>query len=448
MNIHSKLHLPISATLSFGLLSVVNFHAAFAQTVVVPAGTATRAQLVKSASVHKGQELSAKLMDSIYLGDKLVLPAGTLMQGRIVGLTADKKRRIRGGLNGDFTPFHRSQVRFYSLTLPSGTTVPVETTQEMGSVVVQLTSPQTSGKRGSYLRQAWVVIRDDARRTWVYFTGSDKGERFQRFAYGQLPYHPEKLYKGVAFGFEFAKPVELPVEAEVSAAGAQPVANRAPTNLRAYLKTPINSRETSVGTTIEAVVAEPYFDASRDLTIPQGATLLGTVTQAKAARWFGRSGKLRFAFKQVRLQEGEAQAIQGTPAGVGAEKTQELMMDAEGGVQAAPKDRFVRPLLLAYLANYATEGDGVNSLGGDAVASNGFGLAGRIAGIAGGSPNLALGIGYYAVATSSYDSFIAKGPDVVFPRNTRLEIQLQPAKQKPEPGADERRTLHPVPPRE
>lgn len=103
-------------------------------------------------------------------------------------------------------------------------------------------------------------------------------------------------------------------------------------------------------------------------------------------------------------------------------------MDAEGGVKAAPKDRFVRPLLLAYLASYASEGDGGNSLGGDAVASNSFGLVGRIAGIAGGSPNLALGIGYYAVATSSYDSFIAKGPDVVFPRNTRLEIQLQPEK--------------------
>jgi hypothetical protein len=109
--------------------------------------------------------------------------------------------------------------------------------------------------------------------------------------------------------------------------------------------------------------------------------------------------------------------------------------------KAAPKDRFIRPLLLAYMASYASEGDGGNSLGGDAAASNSFGLVGRIAGIAGGSPNLALGIGYYAVATSSYDSFIAKGLDVVFPRNTRLEIQLQPAKEKQEPGAEKRKVL-------
>jgi hypothetical protein len=105
---------------------------------------------VKSSSVHNGQELSGKFMDSIYLGDKLVLPAGTSLQGNIVDLTADTKRRIRARFNG-LHPFHQSNVRFYSMTLPSGQTVPIEATQEMGSVVVQLMSPQNSGKAGSYL---------------------------------------------------------------------------------------------------------------------------------------------------------------------------------------------------------------------------------------------------------------------------------------------------------
>lgn len=146
----------------------------------------------------------------------------------------------------------------------------------------------------------------------------------------------------------------------------------------------MSSCETKLGTAIEAVVAQPYIDASRNLTIPQGSTLLGSITQVRPARWFGRSCKLRFAFKQVRLPSGEAQAIQGTPAAVGAEKAQELTMDAEGGVKAAPKNRFIRPLLLAYLANYALEGNAGNSLGCDTAPSNRFGLVGRIAGIAGG----------------------------------------------------------------
>jgi hypothetical protein len=57
----------------------------------------------------------------------------------------------------------------------------------MGSVVVQLMSPQNSGKAGSYLRQAWRVAKDDAKRTAAIVTAPDKGERLQRFAYNQLP---------------------------------------------------------------------------------------------------------------------------------------------------------------------------------------------------------------------------------------------------------------------
>ena len=408
-----------------------------AQTVVVPAGTPARAQLVKSSSVRGGCQLSAKLMDPIYIGEKLAVPQGTLVQGEIVDLSSDRTRRIKGRLNGDFTPFHKSHVRFTSLILPSGQAIPIATTQETGSVVVQLTAPRASTGIGSYLKRTWTVVKDDVRRTVAVVTGPDKQERLERFAYSQLPYHPEKLYKGVAYSFEFAKPVELK---EKQMPYTNPVAS-SQTNLRAYLKTPISSRETKVGAPIEAIVAEPYTDAARELTIAQGATLLGTVTQARPARWFGRSGTLRFTFKQVRMPEGDEQSVQGTPAAIGAGTTQQLTMDAEGGVKSAPKDRFVRPLVLAYLASYASEGDGGNSLGGDAVASNSFGLVGRIAGIAGGSPNLAMGIGYYAVALSTYDGFIARGLDVSFPRNTRLEIQLQPKREQDKGGTGLRKVL-------
>jgi hypothetical protein len=413
----------------FVLLSAC--HAVSAQGVVIPAGTVARAELVKSSSVHNEQRVSARLMDPVCLGDKVVLAAGSALTGEIVGLTPDNNRRRRARLNGDFTPFHRSSVRFDSLTLPSGQTVPIATSQETGAVVVRIMLGQKPQHAGSVLRHAWYVVKDDVRRTKEVFTAPGKGERFERFAYSQLPYHPEKLYQGVAYTFEFAGPVQLPARSLPVAVQMRSVPKAAQTDLRAYLKTSISSRESKPGTAIEAVVAEPYSDASRELRIPQGATLLGTVTQAKPAKWFGRSGKLRFAFRQVRFPEGQSQMVEGTPAAIVAGKSQELTMDAEGGVNPAPKDRFIRPLVLAVLANYASEGDGGNSLGGDAVASNGFGLLGRIVGIAAGSPELAMALGYYAVATSSYDSFIARGRDVTFPRNTRLEIQLNPTPDRP-----------------
>src|SRR3981081_4408245 len=97
--------------------------------------------------------------------------------------------------------------------------------------------------------------KDDVRRATEVVTAPDKGERLQRFAYSQLPYHPEKLYKGVAYAFEFAKPIEVLVQPDLSTAPKQPLPAGVQTNLRAYLKTPISSRETKFGTAIEAVVA-------------------------------------------------------------------------------------------------------------------------------------------------------------------------------------------------
>jgi len=60
------------------------------------------------------------------------------------------------------------------------------------------------------------------------------------------------------------------------------------------------------------------------------------------------------------------------------------------------------------------------------VASNGFGLVGRLVGVAAGDPNLAAGLGYYAAGLSFYENFLHSGQDVVFPKDTRVEIETTP----------------------
>jgi hypothetical protein len=84
MNKLSNPRLPNSTASSLALLTLLSFDMAFAQIIVVPSGTAARAQLIKNSSVHYRQERSTKLMDSLYVGDKLVLPAGTVSLGCIV----------------------------------------------------------------------------------------------------------------------------------------------------------------------------------------------------------------------------------------------------------------------------------------------------------------------------------------------------------------------------
>jgi hypothetical protein len=77
------------------------------------------------------------------------------------------------------------------------------------------------------------------------------------------------------------------------------------------------------------------------------------------------------------------------------------------------------------LAGRALDEDGNLTLQ-TGVASNGFGLIGRIVGIAVGDRNLAAGLGYYAAALSVYDNFIQPGRNVVFPKDTRIEIETTP----------------------
>jgi hypothetical protein len=177
----------------------------------------------------------------------------------------------------------------------------------------------------------------------------------------------------------------------------------------------------------EMTIAEPIFDAGHSLAIPQGSQLIGTVTQAKRARWFGRSGKLRFRFRELKLPDGLSQHVDGTLTGADASKSSDLQLDAEGGVQPKSKNGAAVPLALTFLAGRALDDDG-SLAGNSAVASNGFGIVGRVVGIVASSRNLSAGIGFYAAGLSFYERWVARGHDVVFRKDTRIEVTTSPSR--------------------
>ena len=47
-------------------------------------------------------------------------------------------------------------------------------------------------------------------------------------------------------------------------------------------------------------------------------------------------------------------------------------------------------------------------------------------GVAAGNRNLAAGIGFYAAGLSFYENFLRSGSDVVFAKDTRIEIETTP----------------------
>jgi hypothetical protein len=199
--------------------------------------------------------------------------------------------------------------------------------------------------------------------------------------------------------------------------------------IRAYLQQTISSANEKPGDTFEAIVSEPVFNAEHGLVIPQGSVLMGEITQSKRARSFGRQGKLRFHFRELKLPSGFSQPVEGTLAGVDANKSANLQIDSEGGIQPQSQNKVIVPLVLTFLAGRALDNDG-SLAGHSAVASNGFGIVGRVVGIAASSRNVAAGIGFYGAALSFYDLWLARGHDVVFVKDTRIEVNTTPGRSR------------------
>ena len=178
---------------------------------------------------------------------------------------------------------------------------------------------------------------------------------------------------------------------------------------------------------MRALVVEPVLDKDKQLVVPQGSVLVGHVTTAKAARTLGRNGKLRFAFQQVQFPQNSAASrpVEGALAGATTQGTQSLNLDAEGTVTPKNHASAIAPLLLTMLAGRALDNDG-NLTVQTGVASNSFGLVGRVVGIAAGNRNFAAGLGFYAAGLSFYQNFLRSGHDVVFPKDTRIEIETTP----------------------
>ncbi len=196
-------------------------------------------------------------------------------------------------------------------------------------------------------------------------------------------------------------------------------------SVNATLTRGLTSATAKSGDPVEAQVVEPVYDHNKQLVVPQGSTLVGKVAKASAAKSFGRNGKLRFTFQQIRFPEGYDRPVEGALAEAATEKTQDLSLDAEGTITPRNKSSVIAPLLLTMLAGRALDEDGNLTLQ-TGVSSNGFGLVGRIVGVAAGDRNFAAGLGYYAAALSIYDNFIQPGRNVVFPRDTRIEIETTP----------------------
>jgi hypothetical protein len=393
----------------------------------LPRGTNLQVEIPRQYPMKNGEPIEGTLLHPLYVDGKLVIPKGAAVHGKVIRLQPDRKARIHARLLGDFTPFHRPEVQFDEIEF-SGGILPLEAEVAAdGAPVLQLSTPGAVPRKSAVAREI-AMAKASVHDRVAWFTAPGFKNRAMQMLYHQLPYHPESIAAHTAWSFELAAPLDVP-SAQVATpppAPAAPVAGKPETwSVNALLTSAVTSANARPGDPVDALVVEPVYDRNKQLVVPQGSMLLGKVTTAKASRSFGRNGKLRFTFQEVRFPEGFGKPVEGSLGGATTDKTQNLQMDAEGTVSPRNQSSAIAPMLLTLLASRALDQDG-NMTADTGVASNGFGLVGRVVGIAARNRNFAAGIGFYAAGLSFYENFLRSGRDVVFPKDTRIEIETTP----------------------
>ena len=420
----------------------------------VPVGTPLPVKTATPVPMKTGANVRAELLYPVYADNEVVLPAGTPIVGSVVALHSDHSRRVRAVLGGDFTPFRIPVVRFTGVVLPDGRTLALSAGDATdGAPIYRAVSPAPT--HGGFVGQEWhaglTVLREDL----AAFIAPGKGDRLRQFIYSQLPYHPQRVEAGTAWTVETTAALDVPAEPAVSMRSKTPErkphfwevqkekaapplnADQATWIIEAYLSEPLSSEKSKQGETIKAVVAQPVYDSEHRVAVPQGATLVGTVTRAKPARRFGRTGVLSFNFQQLMLPHSEtAQTVETRLTG--ADSAANIALNSEGQAKSKPQDKIAIPLLLAVMAARPLDQDqargggrigqtGKNGVGGAA----GLGLVGTIVGLAGGSPYVAAGIGYWGAARATYSRWIGRGQKITFAKDTRIVVETTPRRSSP-----------------
>jgi hypothetical protein len=404
--------------------------------LVVPKGMAVQIALNNEIRIRKvGQAISGHVVEPVYAFDKLVVPVGTTVTGRITKIEEiSNGKRALSALDAEFTPAHKIDVEFTELVLPDGKHLSIHTrvTSGSGQVIQFITAADADQQKGTKDAAAAKAkeAKAEAKREWdsamQQVKEPGKVRKIERYAVAQLPVHPQYIDAGTVYLAELQQPLDF---------GSEPLTPQLAASLislppdgsfvRARLMTPLSSARSQIDDQVEAMLTRPLFDGDR-LILPQGAILRGSVVQVEPARHMSRNGQLRFVFHDLVLPNGLDQKVSTVLAGVQAGKTENLKLDSEGGARAvSPRSRYLQTGIALGLAAVSAAGDGdADVLNKSAGGANGFKLVGIAVGIAARSNPLGIAMGALGASRSVYIHFIARGRDVVFPENTAMQIGI------------------------
>jgi hypothetical protein len=387
--------------------------------LMVPTGTPLKVALDREVRVQKvGQPVHGKVVEPVYSFDKIVVPAGSEVTGKVASIGGvSKMQRTVAAINANFSPYRQVQIEFDELVLADGRHLPLHTVVSPASQgVLQFVPANARQNTGAAAEATHAAsrkiseVRQEAKREWdaamQQLHEPGKMHRLERLGLSELPYHPQYMDIGTSFNADLQTPLDFgsePLKAEtLSAVGNAPPSGSV---VHALLVTPLDSATAKKGEPVEAVISQPLV-VSNQLFLPQGSHIKGSVLQVRPARMLNRNGQLRIVFHQVVPPDGIEQKVEASLEGVEVAKGEHLSLDAEGGAQVTtPRTRYLTTGIAVALAassmhsdHDAGDGGGIDPGAGAANGTSGFGFVGAIVGALAHSRVVASGFGIYGAA--------------------------------------------------
>jgi hypothetical protein len=419
----------------------------------IPSGTPIKVALDSEVRIRVvGQPIHGKTTEPVYAFDKLLIPVGTPVNGKISAIDAvSKKVRTLDAMDANFSPVRAVHVQFDELVMPDGRLlamhtvaspapdgvlrfVPANEKTAQTNKLQEAASKKVSATR-QQIRQGWADLQKQ-----IHDPG--KMHKLKRLAVAQLPVHPQYIDVGTSFNADLQQPLDFGTESvkpeALTSIGTPPPSGSV---VHARLLTPLNSSTSKKGDSVEALITEPLV-ASNHLILPEGSVIRGSVMQVQPARRLARNGQLRILFHDVAPPNGIEQKVETSLEGVAVATGEHLKLDAEGGAQVTtPRTRYLTTGIQIMLAatsaapdgdRHLHGGDGGGDLGGGAAnGASGFRFVGMVVGAFARSRVVATGFGAYGAASSVYYHFLARGRDVVYPKDMAMIIGLGTRESKP-----------------
>jgi hypothetical protein len=404
-------------------------------------GTPLQIALDKEVRVRKVDEpITGRVMQPVYVFDRLVIPVGTVATGRILAIDPVSGRtRTLSALNADFTPSHKLAVVFDGLILPDGRHIDLHATVVPGSgQVIRLVTADEHKK--NVVKDAAAQKMDQARAQWnnamKQVESPGRMHLVTRYAVAQLPVHPQYINAGTLYSVELSQSLDFGSESvssdTLSTIGTQPPPGSL---VHAVLLTPLNSATTLKSADVEAELSQPLLDQGH-LILPAGTRLRGTVLQVRPARRLHRNGQLRIVFREVVLPNGAVQTVDTRLQGIQSDSADNAHLDSEGGTQStSSKTRYLSTGASVGLALIGSGGrDDVGDASPVAGGATGFKLIGLVVGLAYRSHTYGILMSAYGGGRSIYNNFLGTGRNIVFPKDTVMEIGFGNRTSLPMPG--------------